>query len=94
MEQEEKIGSEANAGHHKAVLGEDRVQVERAPCGEAFNTVLEVTLGLEVGNETQVDDQQRGCQVQLQPPERVQSQDNNEDEVLTCCQDNPSWRRW
>ena len=59
MEQEEKIGSEAYAGHHKAVLGEDRVQVERAPCGEAFNAVLEVTLGLEVGNdcnETQVED--------------------------------------
>ena len=58
MEQEEKIGAKASAGHHDAVLREDRVQVERTPCGEAFN-VVEVTLGLEVGNncnETQVDD--------------------------------------
>ena len=31
MEQEEEIGPKANEGHHDAVLGEDRVQVERTP---------------------------------------------------------------
>ena len=53
MEQEEKIGPEASAGHHDAELREDRVQVER---GKAFN-VVEITPSLEVGNncnETQV----------------------------------------
>ena len=101
MEQEEEIGPKADEGHHDAVLGEDRVQVERTPRGKALIVlkVVEVTLGLEVGNdcnETQVNDQQRGCQVQLQPPESVDGRDNNDEEILTCCdpfRDNPSWRR-
>ena len=102
MEQEDEVGPKAEEGHHDAVLGEDGLQVERTPCGKALIIlkVVEVTLGLEVGNdcnETQVNDQQRGCQVQLQPSESVHSQDNNEDvdDLLTCCdpcRDNPSWR--
>ena len=58
MEQEEKIGSKANADHHDAVLREDCVEVESAPCGEALR-VGEATLSLEVGNdekEAKVDD--------------------------------------
>ena len=101
MEQEDEVGHKAEEGHHDAVLGEDGLQVERTPCGKALIIlkVIEVTLTLEVGNdcnETQVNDQQRGCQVQLQPSESVHSQDNNEDDLLTCCdpcRDNPSWRR-
>ena len=102
MEQEDEVGHKAEEGHHDAVLGEDPVQVERTPCGKALIIlkVVEVTLTLEVGNdcnETQVNDQQRGCQVQLQPPESVDGRDSIEDEILTCCdpcQDNPSWRQW
>ena len=85
MEQEEEIGPKADEGHHDAVPGEDPVQVECTPRGKAL-IVVEVTLGLEVGNdcnETQVDDQQRGCQVQLQPPESVDGRDNNGDSLAT-----------
>ena len=51
MEQEEEIGSEASAGHHDAVLGE-----EHTPRGEPFEVPEVVTLVGDDGDETQVND--------------------------------------
>ena len=51
MEQEEEIGSEASAGHHDAVLREERI-----PRDEAFKVPEVVTLVGDDCDETQVKD--------------------------------------
>ena len=61
MEEEEEVRPKPDGGHHDAELREDGVQVERTPSGKALIIlkVVEVKLGLEVGNdcnEAQVND--------------------------------------